>query len=94
MDTSIEALAWYPNTSPNHDIINGMIALQAAQRTTRFESGISSTLNTSLHQAATPKRATPTLDIPASYAGASAVPSFMSSVQGEDVVSLSPGYRR
>ena len=94
MDAPIEALTWYPNTSPNHDITTGMIALQAAQRITRFESGMSSTLNTSLHQEATPKSAAPTFDIPASYAGALAVPSLISSVQGEDVVSLSHGHRR
>lgn len=75
-------------------MIAGMIALQAAQAATRIEGGMSSTLNTSLHQETTAKDATSTLNIPASYAGALEVPSLMSSVHRGDVVSLSRGHRR
>lgn len=74
-------------------MITGMIALQAAQAATRIEGGMSSTLNTSLHQEAMPKEATSTFDIPVSYAGTLEVPSLMSSVHRGDVVSLSHGHR-
>jgi hypothetical protein len=94
VDASSEAPAWYPDTIPNHDVITGMIALQATQGATRIEGRVSSTPNTSLHQGATSKNTAPTSESPAPYAGALKVSSLMDSVRRGDIVSLSHGHLR